>query len=590
KGDIARAMLYMTARYYTYIDVLHPKLELVNGSPSAIVASTTQSGLAGDLETLLLWNELDPVDEYEIRRNNLIFNNYQLNRNPFIDHPEWARIAYDTSYSGSGASVAPESSSVGLGVVDPTDLVSISVTNNPSKVDYYVGATLDPTGLVITGTQSDNNIVTVANYTLTINGSSSLVLNTVGVNVVTVTVDTLTTTFNVFVGAKENLTLSPANATIAYNAEFDNSIISGSFSYTTANGTFTENVANADLSFGVYDTKNLGANLINVTHKSLSTSFTLTVTNLNASQPIATTNDLFFSEYIEGSSYNKALEIYNGTGEEKSLTSYSVHLFSNGATSPVTTLNLTGNIQNNDVYVISYSSADLVDITSQSDITSGVTNFNGDDAIGLYKNDILIDLIGVIGSDPGSAWTGTASNGAGSTVDKTLRRTETVSEPNTVFTWSEWEVYANDTTSDIGLHTFIGTSIDSEKYHLDQALAYAHFLLDETAPYCSVLNGGDSPWSYLQVEYSYMSAETKYAFYYNSTNEYILAAKARYEYLINKYSLVAFIDDGAGNILNARQTPNDYFTAEFENYIIIIAGFILFGFLFYSFSKKSSKA
>ncbi|MFA7020747.1 MAG: endonuclease, partial [Bacilli bacterium] len=102
KGDIARAMFYMPARYYTWVDITHPKLTLVNGSPAAVTASESQPGLAGDLATLLQWNELDPVDEYEIHRNNLIYNNFQLNRNPFIDHPEWARIAYDTSYSGSG--------------------------------------------------------------------------------------------------------------------------------------------------------------------------------------------------------------------------------------------------------------------------------------------------------------------------------------------------------------------------------------------------------------------------------------------------------------------------------------------------------
>ena len=44
----------------------------------------------GILSDLLEWNKLDPVDEYEIHRNNLIYKNFQHNRNPFIDFPEWA--------------------------------------------------------------------------------------------------------------------------------------------------------------------------------------------------------------------------------------------------------------------------------------------------------------------------------------------------------------------------------------------------------------------------------------------------------------------------------------------------------------------
>ena len=130
KGDIARAMFYMPARYYVYVDTLHPKLTLVAGSPSALTATPEQPGLAGDLATLLAWHELDPVDEYEIHRNNLIYNNYQGNRNPFIDHPEWAEIAYDTDYAGAGASNIPGSSSVGTGVISSSSASSEEVSSS----------------------------------------------------------------------------------------------------------------------------------------------------------------------------------------------------------------------------------------------------------------------------------------------------------------------------------------------------------------------------------------------------------------------------------------------------------------------------
>ncbi len=105
KGDIARAMFYMATRYIEHKSSIYPHLELVDESVGSSKSSATQSGKAGILKTLLDWNEQDPVSEYEIRRNNLLYYNYQLNRNPYIDHPEWARAAYDPNYSGEGVSI-----------------------------------------------------------------------------------------------------------------------------------------------------------------------------------------------------------------------------------------------------------------------------------------------------------------------------------------------------------------------------------------------------------------------------------------------------------------------------------------------------
>jgi endonuclease I len=91
KGDVARAMFYMAVRYDGSDGV--DDLELTNAIPTS-----TASALHGKLDTLLDWNELDPVNDYEIRRNNLVYSNYQGNRNPFVDHPEWVRVVFDTNY------------------------------------------------------------------------------------------------------------------------------------------------------------------------------------------------------------------------------------------------------------------------------------------------------------------------------------------------------------------------------------------------------------------------------------------------------------------------------------------------------------
>lgn len=170
--------------------------------------------------------------------------------------------------------------------------------------------------------------------------------------------------------------------------------------------------------------------------------------------------DLFFSEYIEGSSNNKALEIFNGTGVPVDLSQYMVLLYSNGATSPTNTLQLSGTLAHNDVYVISHASANAA-IQAVSDINSTVCYFNGDDAVALIKgttaNPIYIDIFGRIGEDPGNYW-GTAPL---ITLDKTLVRKSDVTHgvttnPESGFPTlaTEWDSYPQDTTTYLGWHTF----------------------------------------------------------------------------------------------------------------------------------------
>ena len=104
KGDIARAIFYMVARYNdiagndTTIGGANPNLRLTNDLSQWKSAGYTSSqsviGYLGCLDDLLVWNRMDPVDEYEIHRNNLLFKNFTNNRNPFIDFPEWAEAIW----------------------------------------------------------------------------------------------------------------------------------------------------------------------------------------------------------------------------------------------------------------------------------------------------------------------------------------------------------------------------------------------------------------------------------------------------------------------------------------------------------------
>ena len=87
---------------------------------------------------------------------------------------------------------------------------------------------------------------------------------------------------------------------------------------------------------------------------------------------LAAPTELFFSEYIEGSSNNKALEIYNGTGAAVDLVTggYNVQMFFNGNASAGLTINLTGSVANGDVFVLAQSSAAAA-ILAQADQTNG---------------------------------------------------------------------------------------------------------------------------------------------------------------------------------------------------------------------------
>ena len=165
--------------------------------------------------------------------------------------------------------------------------------------------------------------------------------------------------------------------------------------------------------------------------------------------------DLFFSEYIEGSSNNKALEIYNGTGAAVDLAAggYNVQMFFNGSASAGLTINLTGTVANGDVFVLAQSSANAT-ILAQADQTNGAGWFNGDDAVVLRKGTTILDVIGQVDFDPGSQW----GIDLTSTADNTLRRKATVCAGDTdgsnAFDPSvEWDGFATDTFDGLGAHT-----------------------------------------------------------------------------------------------------------------------------------------
>lgn len=166
---------------------------------------------------------------------------------------------------------------------------------------------------------------------------------------------------------------------------------------------------------------------------------------------LANCSELFFSEYIEGSSNNKALEIYNPTQQNIDLSNYTIYRYNNGDVMPTDTLMLSGTINSEDVYVIAGAYADSANIRAKSDTLNDICYFNGNDALALYNNNSIVDVIGLVGENPGESW----SVDTGSTKNYTLVRKQSVLKGTNLWTnvgSTQWTAYSKNDFSFIGSH------------------------------------------------------------------------------------------------------------------------------------------
>ena len=172
--------------------------------------------------------------------------------------------------------------------------------------------------------------------------------------------------------------------------------------------------------------------------------------------------DLYISEYAEGSSSNKYIEIYNGTGTDVDLTNYTVGLYSNGSATVGNTIDLStvqSTLADGETIVIYNGSATNASITGYSGVkvSSTVTFYNGDDAVALLKNGTVIDVVGNIGEDPGSFWAVAGITNA--TQNHTLVRKASITKGNTDWAASagtdadnsEWIVKDEDDFTSLGV-------------------------------------------------------------------------------------------------------------------------------------------
>lgn len=213
KGDIARAIFYLVARYNFLsgedsdgISSDNPNLEIVqdNTVRAGYTSDATNTGKQGILTDLLEWHHLDPVDDFEIKRNDILYRNYTFNRNPFIDFPDWVDYIWGTatydgrnyqSYDSTPTGVANRNSdSLHVFAADDKEVSKIEITKMPDKTTYKVGEAFDKTGMVVTATFVDDTTADVtAKCTFTVDMKSA------GEKEVVVTYKDKTAKFNITV-------------------------------------------------------------------------------------------------------------------------------------------------------------------------------------------------------------------------------------------------------------------------------------------------------------------------------------------------------------------------------------------------------
>ena len=462
KGDVARIIMYMYLRYDE------------RTLPSNVGFGSNSDTPDDMIDLFLQWNADDPVSTIEKQRNpyheNTSNSDAQGNRNPFIDNPRLATRIWG----------GPEAEDI-WGIYSNTDTEApsvpsgLTVTNTTTySIDLSWTASTDNIGVSSYDVYVDGNLeASTSNVNYTITGLSSNI------------------TYDLTVSARDIAdNVSPQSAPLTVVTQEDteapsvpmNIVISDetdvSFKITWDPSTDNTEVIHYNIyidnifydminisSYTVYDltasttysvTLDAVDGLNNTSAQSVPVNATTTDGNSN------TTMELLISEYVEGSSNNKAIEIANLITSPVELDGYNLRRDSNGGGEWSERFDLTGTINVGDVIVIINANAnsqilldqaDIVVANNQSTNYGEPLNFNGNDPVGLFKDDVLIDIVGEFG--------GGSSNFA---KDKTLRRKSTVVEPNINFDLNnEWEIFPMDTFDDIG-GTHLTLSIEEEQW------------------------------------------------------------------------------------------------------------------------------
>jgi endonuclease I len=449
KGDAARMIMYMYLRYGSVC------------LPTAVGVGSNEFTKDDMIDLFLQWNVEDPVSAIEIARNEYHGNSSEYasqgNRNPFIDNPYLATRIW-----------GGESADDIWGIYKSTD-IEAPTTPSSVKIDKITLNSFD-----VSWTDSYDNIG-VTGYDVYVDGILTAQTENTSITVsnlktITIIAKDLINNMSVASAAVIETTLQDENApTVPTNVVVSNETDSSfQVSWTVSNDNnavsgyevYVNDIFNGTTSTTFYTVSGLNASttyLVAVLAVDIDDNKSDTTTAINATTTSGTFNgvsELFISEYVEPDGGNeKAIEIVNLTGATINLSNYSIQKQSNGGSwvddYPLGDVNIVPG----DVFVIVHVAATEQILLDEHDLfgppnidTSpygfgSPLNFNGNDPIGLYKNGVLIDIVGY--EDDGSAHI----------QNKTYRRKASISAPTVRFDKDEWEILAANTFDGFGSHS-----------------------------------------------------------------------------------------------------------------------------------------
>ena len=402
KGDFARSYFYIASVY----ENLAPLMQ----SPMVITGSTYPFFKPWAIDLLLKWNKQDPVSAKELTRIEKVYG-IQGNRNPFIDYPDLAEYIW-------GA--------------DSTKVYPFPNETEPFLITPRRGTTIDFGVILQNDSRTQTLHIQAANLTSDL--QCSLIKNNPAISL-PVKIITASTALN---GTDLSITFTPITA----GSVRDTLLIQG--------GGLLESLripvkalASADfITVEPTDVTPVGGTLQWISDP-LATQY-----RLNVYQGDQKAGDLIISTYVEGSSWNKAVELYNGTGKTIDLSKYYLQKQSNGSGSYISTLHLSGTLDNGKSYAIVHKQAATDLLAKAQLVTDSLLQFDGNDAIVLVRSGVVIDMVGSANAGANVYW-GT---------NLTLQRKATVTHPLSVFNQTEWITLPMDSYALLGSHTMTLTT------------------------------------------------------------------------------------------------------------------------------------
>ena len=462
KGDAARMIMYM---YMHYGEVC---------LPTAVGVGSKEFTPDEMIDLFLEWNVEDKVSAIEISRNsyhgNTSNNAAQGSRNPFIDNPYLATRIWggDSAEDRWGIYTSSDSEA-------PTTPTNITVSNI-ALTSITVSWTASTDNVEVSGynvyvddvltAQTSNTNTTISDLNTNTTYSFTVIARDITNNLsaASAPIDGKTLQDTEAPTVPTNIVISNASDSsfkVSWSASTDNNAASG---YEV----FINNDLNTSTTDLFYTVTALNASTtyaVQVLAKDADNNKSAKSTSVNASTTDGASNgvsELFISEYAEpDGGNNKAIEIVNLSSTTISLANYSLKKQSNGGSWVDNLLLDTAaflvdpsatSIIPNDVFVIIHSGAAEQQLIDNADLVvpnnsqspykyASPLNFNGNDPVGLFKNGVLIDIIGQEG------------NSNKHIENATYRRKSNILTPNATFNSNEWNLLSANTFDDIGSHT-----------------------------------------------------------------------------------------------------------------------------------------